>query len=196
MRRWKRVVAVLLVAAVALILEGWAASAQAAPALFKKCTYTRTADGTVRPPYSLAPLVGFVKVTVQTNRGTLVLQLDRRDAPCAVHSFTHLALVRFYNETPCPLLTRAILVCGAGRPGYRFTPELTGKETYRRGVVAMRNDGMNGSGFFFVHTTTNLPKTSTVIGAVSNGLPVLDRIAATPREPVRITLISVCWRST
>ena len=78
MRRWKRVVAVLLVAAVALILEGWAASAQAAPALFKKCTYTRTADGTVRPPYSLAPLVGVVKVTVQTNRGTLVLRLDRR----------------------------------------------------------------------------------------------------------------------
>jgi peptidyl-prolyl cis-trans isomerase B (cyclophilin B) len=191
MRRWKRVVAVLLVAAVALILEGWAASAQAAPALFKKCTYTRTANGAVRPPYSLAPLVGVVKVTVQTNRGTLVLRLDRRDAPCAVHSFTHLALVRFCNETPCPRLTRAILECGAGRPGYRFTPELTGKEAYRRGVVALSNTGANGSAFFFVHTTTKLPKTSTIIGAVSNGLPVLARIAASPREPVRILSVLV-----
>ncbi|MEV0285048.1 peptidylprolyl isomerase [Kribbella sp. NPDC050820] len=122
MRRWKRVVAVLLVAAVALILEGWAASAHAAPALFKKCTYTRTPDGTVRPPYSLAPLVGVVKVTVETNRGTLVLQLDRRDAPCAVHSFTHLALTRFYNQTPCPRPTQAILECDARRPGYTFSP--------------------------------------------------------------------------
>ena len=123
---------------------------------------------------------------METNRGTLLLQLDRRDAPCAVHSFTHLALLRFYNQTPCPRLPRAILECGAGRPGYRFTPELTGKETYRRGVVAMSNDDMNGSGFFFVHTTTDLPRMSAVIGAVSNGLPVLDRIAATPRQPVRI----------
>jgi peptidyl-prolyl cis-trans isomerase B (cyclophilin B) len=191
MRRWKRVVAVLLVAAVALILEGWAASAQAAPSLFKKCTYTRTAGGSVRPPYSLAPLVGAVKVTVHTNRGTLVLRLDRHDAPCAVHSFTHLALVRFYNETPCPRLTRAILECGVGRPGYRFTPELTGKETYRRGMVAMSNNGTHGSAFFFVHTTADLPKTSTVIGAVSNGLPVLDRIAASPRQPVRILSVLV-----
>jgi peptidyl-prolyl cis-trans isomerase B (cyclophilin B) len=191
MRRWKRVVAVLLVAVVALILEGWAASAQAAPALFKKCTYTRTAEGTVRPPYSLAPLVGVVKVTVQTNRGTLVLRLDRRDAPCAVHSFTHLALVRFYNETPCPRLTRAILECGAGRPGYHFTPELTGKETYPRGTVALSNTGSNGSAFFFVHTKNDLPKTSTIIGAVSNGMPVLDRIAATPQQPVRIHSVLV-----
>ncbi|MEI8411671.1 MULTISPECIES: peptidylprolyl isomerase [unclassified Kribbella] len=182
MRRWKRIVAVLLVAAVALILEGWAASAQAAPALFKKCTYTRTADGPIRPPYSLAPLVGVVKVTVETNHGTLVLRLDRRNAPCAVHSFTHLALARFYNETPCPRLTRAILECGAGRPGYRFTPELTGKETYHRSVIALSNNGTNSSDFFFVHTTTDLPKTSTIIGAISNGLPVLDGITATPQH--------------
>lgn len=112
--RWKRVVAVLLVAAVALILEGWAASAQAAPAFFKRCT------------------------------------------------------------------------CGAGRPGYHFTPELTGRESYHRGTVAMSNNGGNGSRFFFVHGTDGLPKYSTIIGAVTDGLPVLDRIAASPRQPVRI----------
>ncbi|MFG1622835.1 peptidylprolyl isomerase [Kribbella sp. NPDC049227] len=184
--RWKRVVAVLLVAAVALIVEGWAASAQAAPAFFKRCTYVRSPDGTVRPPYSLAPTIGTVKVTVRTDKGTLVLRLDRQDAPCAVHSFTHLALLRFYDQTPCPRLTRAILECGAGRPGYHFSPELTGRETYRRGTVAMSNNGGNGSRFFFVHGTDGLPKYSTVIGAVTDGLPVLDRIAASPRQPVRI----------
>jgi peptidyl-prolyl cis-trans isomerase B (cyclophilin B) len=80
---------------------------------------------------------------------------------------------------------------GVGRPGYGFTPELTGKESYRRGVVAMSNNGMNGSAFFFVHTTADLPRTSTIIGAISNGLPVLDRIAATPRQPVRILSVLV-----
>jgi len=51
MRHWKRVVAVLAVAAVALLVEGWVARAQAVPTLFKNCA----------------------------------------KAPCAVHSFTHLA---------------------------------------------------------------------------------------------------------
>jgi hypothetical protein len=31
-----------------------------------------------------------------------------------------------------------------------------------------------------------LPENSTIIGAVSNGLPVLGRIAASPRQPVRV----------
>lgn len=200
MRHWKRVVAVVLVAAVALILEGWAASAQAAPThpsggarhlLFKSCTYTRTGDGTVRPPYSLAPTIGVVKLTVQTNRGTLIVTLDRKNAPCAVHSLTHLALVRFYDQTPCPRRTRAILECGAGRPGYRFAPELTGHEVYRRGVVAISNDGGNGSRFFFVHRADGVPTDSTVVGAISNGLPVLDRIAASPQQPVRVLSVLI-----
>ncbi|WP_157630525.1 hypothetical protein [Kribbella catacumbae] len=52
MRRWKRVVAILLIATLAFVVEGWLSSAQGAPLLFKTCTYTRTADG-VRPPFSL-----------------------------------------------------------------------------------------------------------------------------------------------
>jgi peptidyl-prolyl cis-trans isomerase B (cyclophilin B) len=189
--RWKRIVAVVLVAAVALILEGWAASAQAAPVLFKSCTYVRTQGEAGRPPYSLAPTIGLVKVTVRTDRGDLVLTLDRHGAPCAVHSFTYLALKRFYDQTPCPRRTRAILECGAGRPGYRFTPELTGHETYGHGMVALSNDGANGSRFFFVHTANGVPKNSTIIGAISNGLPVLDRIAASPQHPVKVLSVLV-----
>ncbi|MEV0800461.1 hypothetical protein AB0I34_22395 [Kribbella sp. NPDC050281] len=34
--------------------------------------------------------------------------------------------------------------------------------------------------------TDGLPKYCTVIGAVTDGLPVLDRIAASPQQPVRI----------
>ncbi|GAA1690269.1 peptidylprolyl isomerase [Kribbella yunnanensis] len=185
MGRWKRVVVILLVAAIVLVLESW--TVHATPTMFKNCTYTRTDDGSIRPPFSLTPVLGSVKVTLKTDRGTLELRLDRQNAPCAVHSFTHLALQRFYQGTPCPRRTRAILECGAGRPGYRFPVELTGKEQYRRGTVALSNQGtMNGSAFFLVHGVHGAPAGSTIIGVVSNGLTVLDRIAADPRHPVQV----------
>ena len=190
MGRWKRVVAILLVAMVVLVLESW--TAHATPAMFKNCTYTRTGDGAVRPPYSLTPLLGTVKVTLKTDRGTLELRLDRQNAPCAVHSFTHLALQRYYHGTPCPRLTRAILECGAGRPGYRFPAELTGKENYHRGVVALSNEGGgNGSTFFLVHGVHGAPAGSTIIGTVSQGLTVLDQIAAGSQRPVQILEVLV-----
>ncbi|MFB6724706.1 peptidylprolyl isomerase [Kribbella sp. NPDC056345] len=190
MGRWKRVVAILLVAAVVLVLESW--TVRATPTMFKNCTYTRTGDGTVRPPFSLTPVLGSVKVTLKTDRGTLELRLDRQNAPCAVHSFTHLALQRYYHGTPCPRRTRAILECGAGRPGYRFPVELTGKEQYRRGVVALSNQGAgNSSAFFLVHGVHGAPPNSTIIGVVSNGLTVLDRIAAEPGQPVQVLEVLV-----
>ncbi|WP_405057589.1 peptidylprolyl isomerase [Kribbella sp. NBC_01505] len=193
MRHWLAsqfagVVAVLLVAAAVLVLESW--TVHATPTMFKNCTYTRTTtDGSVRPPYSLAPLLGSVKVTLKTDRGTLELRLDRENAPCAVHSFTHLALQRYYNGTPCPRRTRAILECGAGRPGYQFPAELTGKENYHRGVVALRNEGAgNGSTFFLVHGVQGAPTGSTIIGVVTNNLTTLDHIAA---HPVQIQQILI-----
>ncbi|TDD44308.1 hypothetical protein E1263_40985 [Kribbella antibiotica] len=191
MAHWRRALAILLVAAVVLVIESW--TVHAAPTLFKNCTYTRMPDGgSVRPPFSLAPLLGSVKVTVKTDRGTLELRLDRQNAPCAVHSFTHLALQRYYHGTPCPRLTRAILECGAGRPGYRFPAELTGKEKYHRGVVALSKEGAgNGGAFFLVHGVHGAPAGSTIIGAVSNGLTVLDRIAAEPRKPVQVLEVLV-----
>ncbi|MER7245269.1 peptidylprolyl isomerase [Kribbella sp. NPDC000426] len=184
MRHWKRVVAVLLVAAVALVVEGWVVRAQAAPTFFKSCQYVRTPGESGRPPYSLAPTIGLVKVTVRTNRGDLVLTLDRGAAPCAVHSFTYLALKRFYNQTPCPRHTRAILECGAGRPGYHFTPELTGHETYPHGTVALSNTvGLgNTAAFFVLPADATLPPTSTIIGKVTAGAAVLDRQPTTIQE--------------
>ncbi|WP_432891542.1 peptidylprolyl isomerase [Kribbella sp. CA-245084] len=184
MRHWKRVVAVLLVAAIALVVEGWAARAQAA--FFKSCQYERVPGETGRPPYSLAPTLGLVKVTIRTNRGDLVLTLDRSAAPCAVHSFTYLALKRFYNRTPCPRHTRAILECGAGRPGYHFTPELTGHETYPQGTVALSNTpGLgNTATFFILPTAATLPPTSTIIGKLTAGAAVLDHLSTT--EPATI----------
>ncbi|KAA2262480.1 peptidylprolyl isomerase [Solihabitans fulvus] len=123
-----------------------------------------------------------------TNQGEIVLALDQANAPCAVHSLVFLATSKFYDGTPCHRLTTAaqlgVLQCGdpsgvgTGTPGYAFDDELTGKEIYGRGVVAMANSGpgTNGSQFFIVHSHAEIPPSYTVLGTVSSGLDVLDKI--------------------
>jgi peptidyl-prolyl cis-trans isomerase B (cyclophilin B) len=201
MRRWQRVLAVVVVATVVFVLEGWLASAQAvSPPFFKQCTYTRTgAPAAVRPPYSLAPTMGVVKVTVKTSLGPVELQLDRTNAPCAVHSLGHLALGGFYRDASCGRLTPVLLECGPAEAGFRFRAELSGREKYPRGTVAMvPAAGQNAARFFVVHRDAALPPQYTVIGRVVAGLGVVDKVAAggaedsgTPRTPVTITGVQV-----
>jgi peptidyl-prolyl cis-trans isomerase B (cyclophilin B) len=69
---------------------------------------------------------------------------------------------------------------GTGGPGYEFDDELTGQETYQAGVVAMANAGpnTNGSQFFIVYDDSQLNPNYTVFGRVTNGLDVVQGIAA------------------
>ncbi|MEV6285084.1 peptidylprolyl isomerase [Kribbella sp. NPDC051770] len=199
MRQWQRVVAIVVVATLVFALEGWIASA--APPFFGKCSYNRTgAPAPVRPPYSLAPTMGVVKATVTTTAGAVELRLDRDNAPCAVHSFGHLALGGFYTGAPCGRLTPLLLECGPAEAGFRYPAELTGKEKYPRGTVAMVPDGagQNGPRFFFVHHDAPLPPVFTVVGRVVAGMDVIDRVAATgcgpgeqPKTPVSITGVTI-----
>jgi cyclophilin family peptidyl-prolyl cis-trans isomerase len=71
------------------------------------------------------------------------------------------------------------MLWGTGGPGYKFEDELSGKETYPQGTVAMANSGpdTNGSQFFIV--TANpapLPPSYTVFGKVTKGLDVALKI--------------------
>ena len=82
-----------------------------------------------------------------------------------MESFLSLAQQKYFDKTPCHRLTSSstlhVLQCGdptgsgSGGPGYSFVDELTGKEKYTRGVVAMANGGANtnGSQFFIVYRT-------------------------------------------
>ncbi|MFC6933380.1 peptidylprolyl isomerase [Actinomadura yumaensis] len=185
-----------------------------------RCTFTPTPDNPaakpVRPPRSKARARGTVDVVLETNFGDIRIEMDRRNAPCAVHNFTSLARQDFYDRTRCWRLTNSerlgVLQCGdiwaaeKGGPGYRFDDELTGKETYPRGTVAMGNWGpdTNGSQFFLVHSHANIPPAYTVLGKVTRGLRVLDRIVKVgiipgengpgdgePAKPVRIHRVKV-----
>ncbi|WP_243774609.1 peptidylprolyl isomerase [Actinomadura barringtoniae] len=185
-----------------------------------KCTFIPTPDNPaakpVHPPRPRARNRGTVEVTLKTNFGDIKIRMDRRAAPCTVHNFVSLTRQRFFDHTQCWRLTNSerlgVLQCGdiyraeEGGPGYKFADELTGKETYPRGTVAMGNWGpdTNSSQFFLVHSHANIPPAYTVFGKVTKGLNVLDRIVAggiipgptnpqdgQPKHPVKIIKVLV-----
>ncbi|MFC0110831.1 peptidylprolyl isomerase [Kibdelosporangium aridum] len=162
---------------------------------FVRCEFTPTPENpsprpVMRPlPYALT--IGTQKVTFKTNYGPIVIELNRAGAaPCAAHNMISLVAQRFYNKSQCWRLTNnarlGVLQCGdlikaeVGGPGYKFADEVTGKETYPRGTVAMGNQGpgTNGSEFFIVHSFANIAPKYSVFGKVVRGMDVLDRIVA------------------
>jgi len=170
------------------------APAAAEPAL-GTCAFTPTPDEPAAKPVAVpdiaeAPTTGTVSVTLQTNRGTVPLTLDRSKAPCTVESFVRLAQAGYFDATPCHRLTTAgikVLQCGdptgsgSGGPGYSFPDETSPGLTYPRGTLAMANAGpdTNGSQFFMVYGDSQLPPNYTVFGTIGEpGLAVLDQIAA------------------
>jgi len=205
---------IVTVVAAATAVFGLAAPATAAPAPapVKQCDFIPTPDRPaakpVQPPRPTASTRGTATVYLQTNYGPVVIDLDRGNASCAVHNFTHLVRSLFYNSTQCFRLTNStrlgVLQCGdidrveEGGPGYRFADEVTGAETYPRGTVAMGNQGpgTNGSEFFIVHSHANIAPAYSVLGHVTHGMETLDRIVAAgtadgatdglPKYPVRI----------
>lgn len=165
-------------------------------------------------PPAEVPTEGTTPVTLTTSAGEIGLTLDRAGAPCATASLVYLAEQDFFDGTPCHRLTTSeglkVLQCGdpsgtgTGGPTYQFPTQVTGDETYQRGVVAMANSGQgfDGSQFFLVYGDSQLTPDYTVVGTIDEaGLGVLDRIAAAgveggasdgaPAEPVTIEELQV-----
>ncbi|WP_193611686.1 peptidylprolyl isomerase [Nocardioides lijunqiniae] len=157
------------------------------------CTYVEqeATDDAPEPPADKAAYDGEVQATVSLSAGDLGVTLDADAAPCTVNSFTSLAAQGYFDGIDCHRLSQApevqVLQCGdptgtgGGGPGYSFDDELTGSETYEAGTLAMANAGpdTNGSQFFFVYGTWELPPNYTVFGQVDEAdLEVLTGIAA------------------
>jgi peptidyl-prolyl cis-trans isomerase B (cyclophilin B) len=142
------------------------------------CSYTP--DGTrsdVTAPPSEPSVDGDVKVTIDTSVGAFHATLDASKTPCTVNSFVSLADQGYFDGTTCHRMTTSgiyVLQCGdptgtgTGGPGYSFGDELSGKETYGPGTLAMANAGpnTNGSQFFIVYGDSPLPPQYTVFGTV------------------------------
>ncbi len=140
-------------------------------------------------------------VTLKTNMGEITITLDRTSAPKTVENFTKLAGEGFYDGIRFHRVIKDFMIqtgdpqskdeskkslWGTGGPGYKFDDELSGKETYLQGTVAMANSGPNTNGSQFFIVTANpgapLPPSYTVFGKVTKGLDVALKIEKVKTE--------------
>jgi cyclophilin family peptidyl-prolyl cis-trans isomerase len=129
---------------------------------------------------------------LETDKGTILVDLHADLAPVTVNSFVFLARQGFYDGVTFHRVIANFMAqtgdptgTGTGGPGYRFQDEFD--QTLRHsgpGVLSMANAGpnTNGSQFFLTHVATPwLDGKHSVFGQVVNGLDVLQSIPA--RDP-------------
>lgn len=127
------------------------------------------------------------RVTLDTSKGTIVMDLDPSLAPATVNNFVNLARDGYYTGLTFHRVVPDFVIqggcpdgTGMGGPGYRFADEPVTAE-YTLGAVAMANAGpnTNGSQFFICidDCTTKLAKSYNLFGYVTQGMDVALSIA-------------------
>jgi cyclophilin family peptidyl-prolyl cis-trans isomerase len=145
---------------------------------------------------------------MQTNKGTIALELFDEDAPKTVANFKKLAGEGFYDGLIFHRVIKDFMIqggcpqgTGTGGPGYTFEDEINDHKIVR-GALAMANAGpnTNGSQFFLVTTEAApwLDGKHTVFGQVTEGMDVVDAIEGTdtdrsdrPVDDVRIESVTL-----
>jgi peptidyl-prolyl cis-trans isomerase B (cyclophilin B) len=137
------------------------------------------------------------QVTIETERGKMVLELAEDDAPNTVANFISLADKGFYNGGVFHRVLPNFMIqggdptgTGRGGPGYAIADEFSPRLKHERGVISMANSGPNsgGSQFFITHVpTTWLDGKHAIFGRVTSGLDVVDAVKQGDKI-VRITV--------
>jgi cyclophilin family peptidyl-prolyl cis-trans isomerase len=161
-----------------------------------------------------------VQVAMKTSLGTIKLELDRDKAPKSVDNFVQYVRDGFYNGTIFHRVIKDFMIQGGG-----FTPDMAQKQTRKpiqneaknglknkRGTIAMArtSDPHSATAQFFINHKDNdfldYPSRDgwgyTVFGKVSEGMSVVDAIAAqatgiqkrmrdVPKQTVLIESVSV-----
>jgi cyclophilin family peptidyl-prolyl cis-trans isomerase len=146
--------------------------------------------------------------TMQTNHGSIEIELFDDDAPKTVQNFVKLAKDGFYDGVIFHRVIQDFMIqggdptgTGSGGPGYQFEDEFNDHKVVR-GALAMANAGPNTNGSqFFIVTTGAAPWLDgkhTVFGQVTSGMDVVDAIEAVetgpgdkPSDEVRIESVTV-----
>ncbi len=127
------------------------------------------------------------RVTVETDKGDIEMELFPQHAPKTVNNFVFLAQEGFYDGVVFHRVIADFMIqggdptgSGRGGPGYRFEDELKGNPLrHERGSLSMANAGpnTNGSQFFITHRPQpHLDGRHTVFGKVTQGQDVVDAI--------------------
>ena len=147
---------------------------------------------------------------VLTNCGEFEITLDPKRAPKTGGSFASLVGKRFYDGLSFHRIVSGFVIQGgdpngdgSGGPGYTVTEAPPEDLAYTKGVVAMAKTatdpaGASGSQFFVVTgEDAGLPPEYALLGEVTKGLDVVERIsvvpvqAERPVEPVVIQQVKV-----
>ena len=140
-----------------------------------------------KPPEMEIDTTKTYNVSIETERGTIELELYPQYAPNTVNNFVFLAKQGYYNGVTFHRVINNFMIqggdptgTGRGGPGYDFADEFNNNPlVHERGVISMANAGpnTNGSQFFITHDPQpHLNGRHTVFGKVTKGQDVVDAV--------------------
>ena len=138
---------------------------------------------------------------IETNKGTIRVELLESDAPKTTENFITLAQRGYYDGIIFHRVIKGFMIqggdpltkeaskeasWGTGGPGYQVKAEFNDRH-HDRGVLSMarsQNPDSAGSQFFICHGAPRfLDKQYTAFGKLIKGDDVLEKIATTPTHP-------------
>lgn len=129
------------------------------------------------------------RLVFETNCGSFTITLNQKFAPNATGSLVSLARRGFFKDTFFHRIVPGFVIqggdptgSGLGGPGYATHDKVPADASYVHGVAAMAKSGADPAGTagsqFFVVTgqDASLPPDYAVVGKVTSGLDVVDKI--------------------
>ena len=166
--------------------------------------------GSQKKPTAPLPAGKRWSLIVKTSCGSFTIALDPKTAPNAAASMVALARAGFFKNTTFHRVAPGFVIQGGdptatgnGGPGYTTVDKPPSSAGYTRGVVAMAKTqtepaGTGGSQFFVVTgSNANLPPDYALLGKVTSGLAVVERIGklgngdGPPTQPIVIDDLKV-----
>jgi cyclophilin family peptidyl-prolyl cis-trans isomerase len=131
------------------------------------------------------------ELVMDTNCGSFTITLDPKQSPNTVASLVALVRAGYFDHTIFHRIVPGFVIqggdptaTGTGGPGYSTVDKPPATAKYTHGVVAMAKTGAEAPGTsgsqFFVVTgdDVGLPPDYAIVGKVTDGLDVVDRIGA------------------
>jgi peptidyl-prolyl cis-trans isomerase B (cyclophilin B) len=154
------------------------------------------ADGKLAKPKESLKAGGSYVATVVTSCGEFEIALDAKRAPRTGGSFKYLADKGFFDGLTFHRIVAGFVIQGGdpkgdgtGGPGYTVVEKPPAGLASTKGVVAMAKGGneppgASGSQWFVVTAEdAQLPPDYALLGKVTEGLEVVDKIGAVPTTP-------------
>lgn len=141
-----------------------------------------------------------MKISIVTDKGTMMANLYDKATPKTVNNFVNLIEQEFYKDLTFHRVIPEFMVQGGcpngrgdGGPGYTIACETDSESQYHdMGVLSMAHAGKDtgGSQFFICHNrhnTQHLDGVHTCFGKVETGIEVLDKITGGDKFSINLS---------